>query len=89
MYEPELLPGKIPDATIWVVGMVFILLAALIIGMIISLAISIYDDARYRGAPAVWWAVATIIGGWLTMMVWMVVRDRYDESEVRLSKNKH
>ena len=77
MSGPEPIQGA-PQATVWFIGALFILLALGLIAAIVAMAVSIYHDARERGAPALAWCLATLIGGWLTAVVWMVVRDRYD-----------
>ena len=80
MKGPDLMPGA-PQATVWVLGFLFILLLIALLAVIAAMAVSVYDDAKSRGAPALAWCIATIVGGWLTALAWMVFRDRYSEDD--------
>ena len=75
----EPMPGA-PPYVVWTVGLLFIVLILTLVGSIIWIAVSIYQDAHWRGAPAILWLLAALIGGWLTAIAWMVIRDRYEES---------
>lgn len=73
------MPGA-PPYVVWTIGLLFIVLALAIVGSIVWIALGTYQDARGRGAPAVFWLIATLLGGWVTAVIWMLVRDRYDEA---------
>jgi ABC-type sugar transport system permease subunit len=73
------MPGA-PPYVVWTIGLLFIVLALAIVRSIIWIALATYQDAQGRGAPAVFWLIATLLGGWVTAVIWMLVRERYDEA---------
>jgi len=73
---PEPIPGA-PPYVVWLVGLIFLVLAALILTSIIAIAVWLYHEARERGKPGWLWLILGIVGGWLTALVWLSMRDNY------------
>lgn len=73
-----------PQWIVWLFGLVAIAIAITVIVILIAIALGIYRDAASRGAPAIPWLIAGIIGGWITGLIWLVVRERYLASEIEL-----
>jgi hypothetical protein len=80
MPGPDLLPGA-PQPLIWVLGIVFIGFAITLVALVVVMACNIHHEARSCGAPAWLWLLATLLGGWVTMVIWQIVRPRYELRE--------
>lgn len=78
---PELMSGA-PQWIIWGLGLVFILLACGLVYSVIAIAFSIYREAQERRTWPVAWLIAGLIGGWLTALIWLVVKDRLPDTEL-------
>lgn len=75
---PEPIPGA-PAYVVWLVGVLFVLLALLLVGSVVWIALFVYRDAQTRRTCALAWLLATLLGGWLAAFVWFVARDRYPD----------
>jgi hypothetical protein len=78
---PEPIPGA-PPYVVWLVGLIFIVLAALIVTSIIAIAVWLYQEACERGKPGWLWLILGLVGGWLTALVWLSMRDNYSDPAV-------
>lgn len=77
MPGPEPLPGA-PQSLIWVLGVVFLGLAIALVVFVVVMAFNVHQEARNCGAPALLWLLATLLGGWVTVLIWQTVRERYE-----------
>lgn len=84
---PEPIHGA-PPYIVWMLGLIFIVLAIVLIYAVIAIAIGIYQEAQTRKTNAVAWFVAALLGGWLTAIIWLVVRDRYEDLALEMIINK-
>ena len=75
---PELAPGA-PQWIVWGLGIIFILLALGLVYSVIAIAIGIYHEAQGRRTWPLFWLIAGLLGGWLTAIIWLVVRDRFPD----------
>ena len=77
-YQAPPVPGA-PPYVVWIIGLGLIVVALLVVGCVVAIALWVRDEARYHGrSPWLWFALG-LLGGWVTALVWMVIRDRYDE----------
>ena len=78
---PEPIHGA-PPYVVWLIGLIFIMLALLILVSIVAIGMWMYGEARERGKPAWLWLILGLVGGWITAIIWMVIRDNYQASAV-------
>jgi 4-amino-4-deoxy-L-arabinose transferase-like glycosyltransferase len=71
---PEPIPGA-PPYVVWLVGLIFIMLTALILVSIIAIGVWMYGEARERGQPAWLFLILGLLGGWITALIWLAIRD--------------
>jgi uncharacterized membrane protein len=71
-------PGA-PPYVVWIIGLGLILLAVAVLACVVGIALWLRDEARYHGRSPWLWFVLGLVGGWVTAIAWMVIRDRYDE----------
>jgi type VI protein secretion system component VasK len=76
--QPELMPGA-PQWIVWSLGVIFIVLALALVYSVIAIAFGIYHEAQGRRTWPLFWLVAGLVGGWLTAIIWLVVRDRFPD----------
>jgi len=76
-WEPPPVPGA-PPYVVWTIGIGLIIVALLIVGCIVAIALWLRDEARYNGRSPTLWFVLGLIGGWITALVWLVIRERYE-----------
>jgi len=76
--QPELAPGA-PQWVVWGLGIIFILLALSLVYSVIAIAIGIYREAQGRRTWPLFWLIAGLLGGWVTAIIWLVVRDRFPD----------
>lgn len=75
---PELAPGA-PQWIVWGLGTIFILLALGLVYSVIAIAFGLYREAQGRRTCPLFWLIAGLLGGWLTALIWLVVRDRFPD----------
>ncbi|MCE5240103.1 hypothetical protein LLH23_16700 [bacterium] len=76
-YQPPPVEGA-PPYVVWTIGIGLIIVAVLVVACLVSIALWLRDEARYHGrSPWLWFALG-LVGGWVTALVWLVVRE-YDE----------
>ena len=76
--QPELMSGA-PQYLVWGLGIIFILLALGLVYSVIAIAIGLYHEAQGRRTWPIFWLIAGLLGGWLTAIIWLVVRDRFPD----------
>lgn len=76
-YQPPPVPGA-PPYVVWLIGIGLIIVALLLVGCIVAIAVWLRDEARYNGRSPTLWFVLGLIGGWVTALVWLVIRERYE-----------
>ncbi|MBU0606266.1 MAG: hypothetical protein KKI08_00215 [Armatimonadetes bacterium] len=69
------MPGA-PPHVVWLIGIGLIVMAGLIVAAIVAIALWLRDEARYNGRSPTLWFVLGLIGGWVTAIVWLLIRDR-------------
>jgi len=69
------MPGA-PPHVVWIIGIGLIVMALLIVSCVVAIALWLRDEARYNGRSPTLWFVLGLIGGWVTTIVWLLIRDR-------------
>lgn len=86
-YTPPPIEGA-PAYVVWIMGIVLIALAITLVWSLVAIAIFVYNDARGRRTWPVVWLIAAIIGGWLTLLAWMVLRERFTDLTLEMIMDK-
>jgi len=76
--EPPPLPGA-PPYVVWTMGLVLILLALALLAGWVATVVFVYRDAQTRRCCPAAWLAATIVGGWVTAVIWVGVRERFPD----------
>lgn len=86
-YVPPPIEGA-PPYVVWIMGITAIVLAVCVLMVHVAAVMFVYRDAQTRRTSPVLWLVAASIGGWVVALLWMWLREYFDDLTLEMIMNR-